>query len=742
MQATQKNRQADFVSSLGQDALMLVDMFACEHVSGLFEYQLTLVSEDENLDLHSILGEHTRVKLELPGGDKRYFPGHVCDFSFASFRDNFAEYRITLRPWLWLLTRTTDNRIFQKQSVPDIIKQVCADHGFTDIENRLTASYPPREYCVQYRESDFDFLSRLMEEEGIYYFFVHEESKHTLVLADGASAHETFGKYDIVPWYPPDAHEHREREHLDDWTMARGVRAGSVSLRDFDFTKPSADLNVMSRMAKPHAQAEYERYEYPGGYQAVRTGEDLARVRLEEYQADHEVLSGRGNARGLIPGYLFTLELFPRDDQNREYLILEVTHRLHQGGFDSGGVDEGSNFEYDCSLRAVPSSEPYRPPRVTPRPLMHGPQTAIVVGQSGEEITTNEFGQVKVQFHWDREGSKNQSSSCWIRVAQIWAGKQWGAQFIPRIGQEVVVDFLEGDPDRPIITGSVYNGDNKPPYELPANQTQSGIKTRSTKSGTRDNYNEIRFEDKKGSEQLYIHAEKNMDTRVENCQTLNVDVNRAVTVGKDEKHHVKNNRKKNVDVDETTSIGQNRDVTVGMEETLKVGTERKKNVGLSETNTIGTNRSTTVLASDTLNVIANRTETISGSLAQTVAASSTTTVGGAMTITATGGVMITAPGGVNIVDSNYNNMGALEKKIAMDFEKFCNGFSKDVVMMSSSFNGGVDTGIKNLATGFTNLKVETTTTAFLKAGMQMKDGDAEMSNSKFSLKKALLSMIG
>ena len=742
MKPTQKNRQAEFKCSLGADVLLLNRMFACERVSGLFEYQLTLVSEDENIDLYGMLGEPALVQLELPGGERRYFAGHVAEFSFASFRDNLAEYHAVLRPWLWLLTRATNNRIFQHKTVPDIIKQVCRDHGFTDIDYRLSGKYAELEFCVQYNETDFDFLSRLMEEEGIYYFFEHEKYQHTMVLADSPSAHETFGKYGIVPWYPPDAHEHREREHLDDWSMKRGVRSGKFIQRDFDFTKPGTDLEVVSRIAKPHAQAEFERYCYPGGYTEVQAGEAIARTRLEAEQADHEVLGGRGDARGMIPGFLFTLELFPRDDQNREYLILEVTHTLHQTGYDSGGSDSGDNFEYGCSLLAIPSNAPYRPPRITPRPVIHGPQTAIVVGESGEEIWTNQYGQVKVQFHWDRYGKNGPASSCWVRVSQAWAGKQWGTQFLPRIGHEVIVEFLEGDPDRPIITGSVYNGDNKPPYELPANQTQSGIKTRSTKSGTRDNFNEIRFEDKKGSEQLYMHAEKNMDTRVENCQTLNVDVDRKVTVGSDESHHVKNNRDKTVDVDETTLIGQNREATIGMNEKLMVGAQREKKVAAAETNIIGTNRSTTVGVSDTLKVASNRSETIGMSFTQTVGTSSTTNVGGAMMITATGGVTITAPGGINIVDSNYNNMGVLEKKIATDFEKFCNGFSKDVTLMSSSFNGGIDTGIKNVATGFTNMKMETTTTSFIKKGFGMEDSDADMSNSKFSLKKAVLSMFG
>ena len=677
MKPTQKNRQANFKSSLDPDALMLNRMFAREQVSGLFEFDLTVVSEDENIDLYKILGEHARVELELPGGDFRYFSGHVAGFSFASFRDNLAEYRIVLRPWLWLLTRATNHRIFQNKTVPDIIKQVCQDHGFTDLDDRLSGKYEDRVFCVQYRESDFDFLARLMEEEGIYYFFEHEEAKHTLVLADGPSAHEPFGKYDVVPWYPPDAHDHREREHLDDWSMARGVRSGKFTQRDFDFTKPGADLEVVSRIAKPHAQAEFEQYQYPGGYSEVPRGEAISRMQLEAHQSDHEMLSGRGNARGMIPGFLFTLELFPRDDQNREYLILDVTHDLHQGGYDSGGADAGADFEYGCSLTAMPSSEPYRPPRMTPRPVVYGPQTAIVVGESGEEIWTNKHGQVKVQFHWDREGGNNQNSSCWVRVSQAWAGKQWGAQFLPRMGHEVIVEFLEGDPDRPIITGSVYNAENKPPYDLPGNATQSGIKTRSSKSGTRDNFNEIRFEDKKGSEQLYLHAEKNMDTRVENCQTVNVDVDRSVTVGNNEEHHVKNNREKNVDVDETTMIGKNREATIGLNEKLTVGNERTKNIGVSESSTIGTNRSTTVGVSDTLNVGANLSATAGAVFSMKAGAVMSLDAGAAMTLKAAGPISISSAAGVSIMHNPHADTGMIRTVIDQ--------LNEDISQMKKSF---------------------------------------------------------
>ncbi len=676
MKPTQKNRPANFDSVLGFDVLMLSQMFAREQVSGLFEHELTLISEDLNIDLYKLLGTHARVRLELPAGGVRYFSGYVAEFTFAGYRDNFAEYRLVLRPWLWLLTRASNNRIFQKKTVPDIIKLVCQNHGFSDIDMRLNRKYDDREFCVQYRETDFDFLSRLMEDEGIYYFFEHEENKHTLVLADDVSAHVSFPEYDRIPWYPPDEKDHRRREHFNRWAMTNAVRSGQFTLRDWDFANPN-EMEVVSKLHKGHDKDEYERYSYPGGYVGIAEGEAIARRNLEAAQSSHEVLTGSGDVRGLVAGFLFTLEKFPRDDQNREYLILESVHRMHLGGYDSGGVDADDDFAYGCSITALPSRYPYRPLRKTPKPRMHGPQTAIVVGDAGEDIWTNEFGQVKVQFHWDRDGNRDENSSCWVRVGQVWAGKQWGAQFLPRIGHEVIVDFLEGDPDRPIIIGSVYNGANKPPYELPANQTQSGIKTRSTKSGTRDNYNEIRFEDKKGSEQLYIHAEKNMDTRVENCQTVNVDVNRSVTVGNNEKHQVKNNREKNVDMDETTMIGKNREATIGLDEKLTVGNQRTKDIGVSESSTIGTNRSTKVGVSDTLTVGANLSATAGAMFSMKAGAVMSLDAGGAMTLKAAGPISISSAAGVSILHNPHADTGMIRTVIDQ--------LNEDISQMKKSF---------------------------------------------------------
>jgi len=710
MSPTQTNRKARFRSSLGPDALLLIDMIAREAVSELFEFQLTVVGEDEDLDLYSLLGECVRVEFDLTRpGAMRYFSGYVTEFTFSGYRGNYAEFKLTLRPWLWFLTRSTNNRIFQDKTVPEIVDEICQEHGFTDIANSLSGTYDQREFCVQFRESDFDFISRLMEEEGIYYFFKHEETKHELVMADSISAHECFEHYDLVPWYSPQSQSHGGREHLNQWKMTRGVRSGTVSLLDFDFEKPRAVLDTLSGAPKPHSNASFERYEYPGRYSTTDKGNSFATIRREEDQARHERIFSGGTVRGMKPGFLFTLELYPRSDQNRQYLLLEVTHQIQQGDYDSTSSSSSSDqsLSYNCSLMAMPAAEAFRPRRKTPKPRMHGPQTAVVVGGSGDEIHTNQYGQVRVQFHWDRIGQSDQNSSCWVRVSQAWAGNRWGSQFIPRVGHEVIVDFLEGDPDRPMITGSVYNASNMPPYSLPENATQSGIKSRSSKSGTNDNFNEIRFEDKKGDEELYIHAEKNMDTRVEHCQMLNVDVNRSATVGNNEKHHVKNNREKKVDVDETTNIGKNRSTSIGMKDELTIGMERKKTVGMSETVEVGINRSATIGASDSVTAAANIDLTAGGVI--------NLTAGAAVNIKAGGLITLASPPGVMITHNDHQDVGLtkrhidqMEERIAT-LEKNVKATSQSMVGTSLSqtgvgmANNGISSSITQLSDSLTNL---------------------------------------
>ena len=352
-------------------------------------------------------------------------------------------------------------------------------------------------------------------------------------------------------------------------SFTKEVQPGKYVLNDFDFKKPKANMLVKSSQLRQHSRAANEIYDYPGEYIKTDEGDTLVRARIQELQAEYEQLQGQANARGLSVGCLFKLIDFPRKDQNREYLIVSATHHLESDAYESG--TGGGGEIYSCSFTAMPSMQPFRPARITPKPMVQGPQTAIVVGPSGSEIYTEEYGRIKVQFHWDRESKGDENSSCWIRVAQLWAGSRWGGIHIPRIGQEVIVEFLEGDPDRPIITGRVYNNDNKPPYDLPAKATQSGIKSRSSKNGNPNNYNEIRFEDEKGNEEILIHAERNMKIEVEKDEDHTVDHDRTITVKNDEKHDVMNNRTTTIMNTDTQTVNGKRDVTIATTLTINCG---------------------------------------------------------------------------------------------------------------------------------------------------------------------------
>ncbi len=508
---------------------------------------------------------------------------HRHEFGHAGAVGKLELYRILIKPEFWLLSYTSDCRIFQEKTVPEIITEVLKDCGLTDYKNALSGTYRTWDYCVQYRESDFHFLSRLMEQEGIYYYFTHKENKHVLILSDSANSHAKFPGYETVPYYPPIEQDVREKEHLFGWSFAQKFQSDKVVLTEYDFEKPKADLESLVKAVDTKTNGQYEVFDYPGEYLQKSDGDTYSKVRLEEHRAQVAEHNGQGNARGLATGYLFTLEQFSREDQNIEYLITSANYVLSSHDLQSQ-ASEKKDKPFVCEIIAIPGKTPFRPVQRTRKPFVQGPQTAVVVGKSGEEIWTDKYGRVKVQFHWDRYGKSDENSSCWIRVAQVWAGKKWGAMHIPRIGQEVIVDFLEGDPDQPIITGRVYNADLMPPYDLPDNQTQSGLKSRSTKQGTTENFNELRFEDKKGEEEVYFHAEKNFNRVVENDDTLKVGFE------KKEKG------------DQTIEIHNNQTLTVG----------NSNSADGSQTMTIWKNRTATVKEGDEKLTVekGNRTYTI------------------------------------------------------------------------------------------------------------------------------------
>jgi type VI secretion system secreted protein VgrG len=521
----QQNRFLAIETALGPDALGLRSAAITEQLGRMFQIEAELSSEDGQIDLDQVVGHPATIRLNVGKNKKRFFHGIVSRMVQVGNSGGFAHYRATVVPWLWLLTRTADCRIFQKQTVPTIIEEIFKDHGFSDYELKLSGDYQQKEYCVQYRESDFNFVSRLMEQEGIYYYFAHEQGKDTLVIADSASAHTPFEGYADVTFHELERGA-TGREVITDWTVEKEVQPVAYALQDFNFEKPKVNLLSPSSVSRPHGAAEFEIFDYPGEYEDLGSGERLAKIRIEELQTLYETVRGRSSARGLATGSSFKLKGHPREDQNREYLITAVSIHVDGGEFAVAGKPNGEEF-FNCSVSAVDLKHPFRTERTTPKPIVQGPQTAIVVGPSGEEIHTDAHARVKVHFHWDRHGEPNENASCFIRVSQPWAGKGWGSMATPRIGQEVIVEFLEGDPDRPIITGRVYNGETKPPYAA-GNGVVSGMKS-NTHKGT--GFNEMSLDDTAGKEKITIHAQYDMNTTVQHDQSDTVKSGkRTVTV--------------------------------------------------------------------------------------------------------------------------------------------------------------------------------------------------------------------
>jgi type VI secretion system secreted protein VgrG len=518
---SQNNRLLSMTSPLGADVLLLTAFNGNESLSRLFNYRLEMLSENDDIAPSEIVGKSVTWNVSHFDKEPRYFNGKVSRFVTGPTRHrNLRVYRAEVVPWLWFLTRTSNCRIFQNQTVPDIIQGLFDELGFTDYEAQLTSSYSKWEYCVQYRETAFNFVSRLMEQEGIYYFFRHEDGKHTLVLADATSAYKDCPENEVTLTWGS-----RSPNHVGSWERRYEFRSGKWAQTDYNFQTPSTNLltNTSTIIDIPNA-TKFELFDFPGEYEVKSDGTTLTKIRMEEEEAQYDEVVGSSTCCTFTPGGKFALESKELPSEGgQSYAITSIQHSAVDIPFDNSDRPA----DYQNSFSCIPDSVTFRAPRVTPKPMAQGPQTAVVVGPSGEEIYTDKYGRIKVQFFWDRLGQKNENSSCWIRVAENWAGKNWGVVFNPRIGQEVLVDFLEGDPDRPIITGRVYNAEQMPPYDLPTNQTRSTIKSRSSKGGSKDNFNELRFEDKMDSEEIYIHAEKDCNTVVENNDTLKVGSDQA-----------------------------------------------------------------------------------------------------------------------------------------------------------------------------------------------------------------------
>jgi type VI secretion system secreted protein VgrG len=597
----------EIVTPFAAEDLLFHGMHAREELSRLSEYQLDLLSPKPDLDLDTILGKNVTVTLALPDDSTRYFNGFVTRFSQSGRYGRYFRYAGVVRPWLWFLTRTADCRIFQEMTVPDIVKKVFEDHDTADYRFELTGSYRKWTYCVQYRETDFNFISRLLEHEGIYYYVRHTDGHHTVVLTDSTSKHTATAGYETLPFVAPGQLVRPGVEHISSWEFAREIQPGVYVHDDYDLERPSVELRTRKVLTRGYSPSTYEVYDYPGQYLQKPDGEQYAGVRIDEFGTQFETAHAATNARGMAVGSLFTLEDCPREDQNCEHLILAASHDLEFSEYEA--MPEGAGTHYRCSFAAMTSKQQFRPRRATPKPFVQGPQTAVVVGPAGDQIYTDKFGRVKVQFHWDRYGEKNQNSSCWIRVSHPWAGKGWGSVATPRIGQEVIVDFLEGDPDQPIITGRVYNAECQPPFGFPAGAVISGIKSDTHKGA---GYNEISADDTAGTEKITIHGQYDMNTTVEHDQTTTVHNNRTDVIDVDDSETVGNNQTCSVGVDQTVFIGSNQAITVGANQTLGVGANQSISVGANETETVAIAKALTIGAAYQVTVGAAMNESIGG----------------------------------------------------------------------------------------------------------------------------------
>ena len=640
---TQAKRALRIDTPLGADALLLRSVSGQETISQLFRFQLELLSEDDSLQFDAIVGKSVALHVQTLDSE-RHLNGFISRFSQAGRDERFTYYHAEMVPWLWFLTRKANCRIFQRQSVPDIIKKVFKEVETHDFELRLYKSYRTREYCVQYRETDFNFVSRLMEEEGIYYFFEHdkESKKHTLVLADDAAAHkpcpgQAKARCDFASggW--------RSEDLISEWRAEQEYRPTAWAHTDYNFETPSANLMVTVK-----DEGKDEIYDYPGLYSKKGDGDQLGKTRLHETLAFKSRASGKSNCRCFTTGSIVELTDHYRKDMNQKWMLTAVYHHLTMGeAYGSGGTDEG--LVYGNTFECLPAKVPFCPARVTPKPSVQGCQTAVVVGPGGEEIYTDKYGRVKVQFHWDREGKKNEDSSCWVRVSHPWAGKGWGGIHIPRIGQEVIVDFLEGDPDQPIIVGRVYHAENMPPWGLPGKAVISGFKSDSTKGG--GGYNEYSMDDTKGKELINIHAQYDQQKKVEHDERVNVGHDRTESVG--------NNETITIGVDRTEKVGKNETITIGVNRTEKVGANENISIGANRTEKVGANETITVALMRTRNVGINEMVNVGAAQEVTIGGLQTVTVGAlqAITVGATRAVTVAASQKVNIGTSLSENVG-------------------------------------------------------------------------------------
>ena len=623
---TGQYRHAAIDTVLGPDKLLLKSFSGREELGRLFDYHLTLVDPHSDIDPDDLVGTNATVRLELEDLGTRYFNGYISSMVFLGYEEGGGIYHASFVPWLWMLSRTSDCRSYQNKTVKEIIEDVFNRFGFTAFQFKLTGNYKPKPFCVQYNETALNFVSRLLEHEGIYYWWEHNNGVHKMVITDAMSTHTSHPHLSKLEW--------RQRAgvlkegYLYDFRLQKTVAPGAFAVNDYNFQKPKQALKSDKKTPKRHAASQFEHFEYPGMFREDGDGTTIAQIRLEEAQAAHETVDAMVTARAISTGYKFQLQRAERKDQNRSYLVVSTVISISVGGYTSGGGGDGPD-KFDCHITAVPDSTVFRPARLAPKPVVFGPQPGMVVGRPGREIDADKHGRVKVHFYWDRYSAANFESSKWVRVSQPSAGGGYGFSSHPRVGQEVLVEFMNGDPDQPIITGRVYNGDNEHAYNPETHPTRSAWKTNSSPGG--GGYNELRFEDKKGNEQIFVHGEKDMDVKIKKTRKEYVGGDQHTIVGGEKREKVGKDLHQDIAKEHRESVGKNHFSSVGGDELIDVA------------------KAYQLTAGDTLRIEASKDLTIQAGMGMGLQAS-TNLVLKAMSITlvGAGGFVQIDPGGVTI----------------------------------------------------------------------------------------------
>ncbi|PXW02185.1 type VI secretion system secreted protein VgrG [Pantoea ananatis] len=708
---------------LPAQGLLFRRLSGSEALSKSFVLQAELLSTDARIDRKSLLGKPVTFTLPTDGllsaVNPRYINGKITQIGVRSEElggVRYAVYGLTVESDLWPMKRDRNLRIFQSQTVPQIVQTLLKEYG-VNVETRLAGSYRVWEYCVQYQESSFDFISRLMELEGMYYFFRHEADKHTLVLCDAPDQHQAFPGYETIAYHVTPSGGSVTEEGVSQWALSESVTPGMYSTDDYDFRKPNAWMLQARQNPVSPTPGSVDVYDWPGRFVEHGHGEYYARIRQEVWQVEHHMVSGSGTATGIAPGYTFSLLNAPHFSDNGKYLVTSAHYDFEENSYASGDVGA---TRHNIDFTVLPAAVTYRAKPETPWPKTHGPQTAKVVGPKGESIWTDKYGRVKVKFHWDRLAKGDDTSSCWVRVSSAWAGQGFGGVQIPRVGDEVVVDFINGDPDRPIITGRVYNEASMPPWDLPGDATRMGFMTRS-KDGHQANASYLFFEDKPGGELLNMHAEKDMNISVENDKTVAIDGSRTTTIGKEQNDevtgdatfHYKQKRTTTVDQLESNIFnnGESTEIKNGRKLNLKSGGDESNITGGQKLNLNGT-REVTISNGDILNVQAEgRKQYINGNVEEEINGNVGVNINGNWTQTVEGGTaFISSPNLIRIQSAT---------KVEIDSPQglYTNkGLNVSFNGASMSFNG-ISTSVNGTSISWTPINMSTSLTSIVHSPM-------------------------